>query len=233
MEKDKNYSIGTNNEKSLHKQIKGLYGEEENFETLVGNYIVDVVNDNQCIEIQTKNFYAIKPKLINLLEEGRNVILVHPIAVTKYLITVTEDGEVIGKRKSPKKGKIEDVFKELVNAWEVIKYYNFSLHILLVNCEEYRVTDGKGSYRRRGVSIGDRYFTEVVDTVKLQGPKDYLEFIPQCFYSGEEFTNKELAKEKGTTTPMATKITYTLNKVGLLENTGKRGREKLYKCIKK
>ena len=103
--------IGIQNEGSLHFALKMLYKQyDQNVEEKVESYIVDVVGKDILIEIQTKNFSAISKKLKVLLKNHR-VKLVHPIAEEKWLIYVDkETGEILSKRKSPKKGTIYDLF---------------------------------------------------------------------------------------------------------------------------
>lgn len=65
------------------------------------------------IEIQVPNFSAIKNKLIRLCKNHK-LCLIYPIAAEKWIATLAEDNiNVISKRKSSKKGRIEDVFDEL------------------------------------------------------------------------------------------------------------------------
>jgi len=61
----------------------------------------------------------------------------------------------LGRRRSPKKGSIFEVFKELVSIPSLIAKAGFSLEVLLIREEEFRCDDGKGSWRRKGKSICD------------------------------------------------------------------------------
>jgi hypothetical protein len=67
-------------ENSLHEGVKHWYAEpgdliEENVE----DYLIDIVRGEQLIEIQTRNFSAIKKKLAKLVHNHR-VHLVHPVS---------------------------------------------------------------------------------------------------------------------------------------------------------
>ena len=106
--------ININNEKSLHSSIKQWYAMPgDRLEVKVDKYIIDLVREDSLIEIQTKNFSAIGNKLIELIKFNK-VRLVHPIAIEKYIITTDGESEVITRRKSPKKGKLVDLFDELI-----------------------------------------------------------------------------------------------------------------------
>ncbi len=94
-------------EYSLHSELKKWYSiSEDELEVKVNDgFVIDILRDNLLIEIQTKNFSAIKKKLNKLVVDNR-VRLVYPIAKFKWIIYVSQVGNVINRRKSPKKGKL-------------------------------------------------------------------------------------------------------------------------------
>ena len=154
------------NEYSLHSAIKNWYSlPGDKFEVRIDGFIVDIVRESLLIEIQTKNFSAIKKKLTKLLE-NHEVRLVYSIPQQKWIVYVTESGEIVRRRKSPKKGRLSDLFYELVRTPNLIKEENFSLDVLMIEEEEVRCNDGKGSWRR-GVSIKDRKLMNVHSNVLL------------------------------------------------------------------
>ena len=116
-------------EYSLHSEIKDWYmvsGDE--LEVKVEDFIVDILRGKLLIEIQTGNFSAVKRKLIRLLLNNK-VRLVYPIAKLKWIVHLSKSGEFVRRRKSPKKGKLTDLFYELVHTPSLIKDRNFSLEI--------------------------------------------------------------------------------------------------------
>ena len=209
------------NEHTLHSEIKEWYslpGDE--FEVKVGGFIVDIVRGDLLIEIQTRNFSAIKKKLVSLVRE-RGVRLVHPIARRKWIIQVTKSGEVVRRRKSPRKGRITDLFWELVGFPDLVKTPHFSLEVLMVDVEEFRCNDGKGSWRRRGVSIQDRRMLNVASRTLIETPSDLLTSIPTPL---GQFTNRSLAAHLHVPIHLARKIAYCLRKSEACLMVGKRGR---------
>jgi len=219
-------SIGTHNESSLHSDIKKWYFKpgdmvEEKHE----GSIIDIKRGDILIEIQTKNFYAMSKKLRSLLKSNK-VILVHPIAEEKHILKVSDKGEVLNRRKSNKKGKIDDVFIELMRVPDIMCMENLTLEILMIKAEEIRCDDGKGSWRRKGVSIVDRRLVEVVSSHKFHNQRDLMKLLPKDM--NHQFTNKELAKAMKVSGSKASKITYCFRKMGLMEEVGKRGRELLF-----
>jgi hypothetical protein len=210
------------NEHSLHAEIKKWYSLPGDYmETKVDGFIVDIVRGSLLIEVQTRSFFAIKEKLTSLLDTHR-VRLVHPIPERKHLVQINTSGEVIRRRKSPKKGKLVDLFSELVSIPTLIRADNFSIEVLMIEEEETRCNDGKGSWRRRGVSIRDKKLLCVTDRVLFRSAKDFLRFLPR--HLDVRFTNKKLAREAGISISLARKITYCLRKMGIISKTGKRGK---------
>jgi len=213
-------------EHSLHSEIKDWYkisGDE--LEVKVEDFIVDILRGKLLIEIQTGNFSVIKKKLIKLLLNNQ-VRLVYPIATLKWIVHVSRSGEFIRRRKSPKKGKLIDLFYELVHTASLIGDRNLSLEVLLIEEEEVRCNDGRGSWRRRGVRIKDRKLLNVFDRIIYRDSRDFLEFLPKEL--DEYFTNKVLALKLGISVKLAQKITYCLRKMGAISIAGKKRNELLF-----
>jgi len=213
-------------EYSLHSEIKHWYmvsGDE--LEVKVEDFIIDILRGKLLIEIQTGNFSAAKKKLIKLLLSNQ-VRLVYPIAKLKWIVHVSGSGEFVRRRKSPKKGKLTDIFYELVHAPSLIEDRNFSLEVLLIEEEEVRCNDGRGSWRRRGVSVKDRKLLNVFDRIVFEDSRDFLEFLPKELDG--YFTNKVLALKLGISIRLAQKITYCLRKMGAISVAGKKSNEFLF-----
>lgn len=219
--------IGIQNESSLHLSLKMLYKQlDQNIEEKVENYIVDVVGKDILIEIQTKNFSAISKKLKILLKKYK-VKLVHPIAEEKWIINVDmETGEILSKRKSPKKGTIYDLFYELVRVPDILENENLTIDVLLIREEEIRCNDGFGSWRRKGISIIDRRLIDVISKIELLDPKDFLSLIPDNLE--QPFSNKDLATCCKIPIAKIRRMTYCLKKMNLINQVGKKRNELLY-----
>ena len=139
-------AIGTMGEKSLHAELKEWYSRPgDRLEVQVDGYLVDIRRGRRLIEIQTGNFSAMKRKLAELIRR-RRLSLVYPVAVDKWLVRVAADGRTsLGRRKSPKHGSVYDLFGELVSVPEMVAEPNFSVEVLLIQVEEVRRDDGRGS----------------------------------------------------------------------------------------
>ena len=213
-------------EYSLHSEIKNWYmvsGDE--LEVKVEGFIIDIVRGKLLIEIQTGNFSVVKKKLIKLLLNNQ-VRLVYPIAKLKWIVHISRSGNFVRRRKSPKKGKLIDLFYELVHTPSLIKDRNFSIEVLLIEEEELRCNDGRGSWRRRGVSVKDRKLLKVFDRIVFEDSRDFQAFLPKELDG--YFTNKVLALKRGISIKLAQKITYCLRKMGAISIADKKRNELLF-----
>jgi hypothetical protein len=219
--------IGTLQERSLHAAIKRLYeGPDAQSEVAIDGYIIDVVKDGLLIEIQTRNFTAIKDKLFELMKNHR-IKLVYPIPLEKWVVRCSPDGEkVISRRRSPKQLGIANVFEELVSIPTFPLNKNFSLEVILIREEEIRVQDGKGSWRRKGWSSVDRKLLDVLERRLFNEPKDFLLLIPDSLQ--RPFTSNMLAEATKIPKRIARKMTYCMRKIGVLKIVGKERNAFLY-----
>jgi hypothetical protein len=217
--------IGTLNEKNLHAALVQWFSRPgDEFESKVDEYIVDIKRKNLLIEVQIKNFSAIKEKLRNLCVKHK-IKLIHPIAQQKWIIKEEADGERVSKRKSPKRGRVEDIFTELIRIPTILSESNFSLCVVLVNLNEIWKNDGQGSWRRSNWSIADRYLIEVNEIHEFHHPKDLRNLLPPSIPG--TFTNHDVAAHLGISNSLAGKMTYCLRKLKELKVVGKKGRANL------
>src|SRR5262249_19509590 len=120
--------IGLLNEKPLHASLKQWYARPgDRFEVAVGGFVVYLVRDDLLIEIQTGHFASIKSKLTKLAR-SHQVRLVYPIVQEKWIVRLaTDDRGGVIRRKSPRRGRWEDLFRELVSVPQLLSNRNFSL----------------------------------------------------------------------------------------------------------
>lgn len=217
-------------ESSLHAALKvQLSKPGDQIEIPVDGFVIDIRHGEQLIEIQTGNFSALKSKLLALLEKYP-VCVVHPIPSEKWIIReFDQDATSIKKRKSPKHGRVEQLFYEIVRFPHLAAHPNFSLMILLTKEEEIRNNDGRGSWRRKGWSIKDRRLLEIVKCYLFQSPNDYLCLLPENLQT--PFTTRQLASRLSITYNLATKMVYCLRKMKLIERDGKIDRSFIFRII--
>ena len=220
--------IGTLNEKPLHAALKRWAAEPgDRFEVPIGRFVADIVRGDEILEIQTGSTVVLKRKLATLLAH-RAVRLILPIAVRKTLTTLDETGTEVGSRRSPKHGSLPDAFHELMNLRMFLGDPNFAIDIVLIHAEEVRRPRRRKrtrAYQRRW-EIEERRLIEVIDSVSLHHPADYLAFIPPTL--AEPFTTTDLGEAIGHPRRMATKMAYVLREMGVLTAVGRAGNSILY-----
>ncbi len=227
--------IGTLTEKSLHAALKQYLAQPgDRFEVRCEGYVIDIMrgqseNGLELIEIQTRSFSALKKKLANLLAEEYTVRLVHPIAAKKWICRLGQDGDIVSRRKSPKKGTSLQLFGELVYIPHLLPDERFSVEVLLTHEEEIRINDGAGSWRRQGWSIYDRRLLEVIERQRFDKPTDLLALLPEDL--PEQFTTRHIATGSGQRLRIAQQMAYVLRNLSLIEQAGKQGNAYLYERV--
>jgi hypothetical protein len=219
--------IGTLAERSLHAALKRYVAQPgDRAEVKVDGSVIDLVRGDLLIEIQTRNFSAIRRKLEKLLVSHR-VHLIHPVACDRWIVRTSADGSrPISRRKSPRRGCVEHIYNELVRMPHLAAHPNLTLEVLLVRDEEVRCDDGRGSWRRKRESIVDRRLLAVVERVVFRSAADHAARLPADL--PDMFTVAELSAALGQPTSLAGKMAYTLRHMGVLALAGKRGSAYLY-----
>lgn len=222
--------IGLLNEKPLHASLKAWYAQPgDQFEVAVDGFVIDIVRDDLLLEIQTGSFSSMKSKLIALLPSHR-IRLIYPIPQEKWIVKLaTDDDGASTRRKSPKRGRVEDLFGQAVSFPRLLMDDNFALEVLLIREEEVRRYDEKRNWRRRGWGTDERRLLEVVDRKVFDGPADWRGLLPDGL--GTTFTTADLAEAAGIKRPLAQKMAYCLRNMQLIELTGKQGRANLYRLV--
>lgn len=219
--------IGLLNEKPLHASLKEWYAQPgDQFEVTIDGFVIDIVRDDLLLEIQTGNFASIKSKLIKLVPAHR-IRLIYPIAREKWIVKQAKDnnGGMI-RRKSPKRGRVEELFWEMVSFPHLLVNPNFSLEVLMIREQEVRRYEEKRKWRRRGWIIEERRLLEVVDRRLFEEPVDLQALLPEKVE--ESFTTRDLAEALGIRRQLAQKMAYCLRQARVIELVGKRGRANLY-----
>jgi len=218
------------NESSLHRKLKYQYaGKGGKTEVSAGEYVADGRRkDGEYIEVQTGSFGPLKDKVKELAACG-SVRIIHPVAVKK-IIEVYKPGSPLGallyRRKSPLKGSPWDIFDALLSAPLLPLTPRLSIEVVLLDILEKRIKDGKGSWRRKGISLYDKELAACHESVLFKKPADYLRFIP--FKKREEFTSSLLAERKEINVNTARKALYVLTKMGVVKRKGKSGNAWVY-----
>jgi len=194
-------------------------------EVEVDGFVIDIIQDGILVEIQTGNFSGIKRKIKQLVEQHA-LRLVYPIAQEKWIVKLDQNGSSTARRKSPKRGRVVEVFKELVSFPELLDCSNFSLEVLLIREEEVRRYVGSKGWRRRGWVTEERRLLEVLERRLFERASDFWILMPAGL--PDPFTTADLAHEAQIPRRLSQQVAYCLRKTGVIETIGKRGRANLY-----
>ena len=198
-------------------------------EAPVGGYVVDALREGVAYEIQTGNFAALRGKLQALAEWGP-VVLVFPVAQVKTIVRLDPaTGVELSARRSPKRGRVTEVARQLLYLAEALRHGNLALEVVLTVERELWVDDGRGSWRRKGVSLVGRELVEVLEKHRFERAEDFLRLLPEGL--GEPFTTAELAEAGKLSKALAGRLAYGLWKLGAVERVGKRGKAYLYQHV--
>jgi len=219
-------------ETSLHRDLKMRYaGDGARFEVPLGKYRIDVVSGNRLVEIQHGSLVAIRDKVRRLLED-HDVMVVKPIVVRKRLVKqARKGGRVVQRRMSPKRGRLLDLFDELIYFTRVFPHRRLTLDVPLVDVEEWRYP-GHGRrwrWRENDHQVEDQKLLAIREVRRLQTASDLTGLIscslPRPFHTGH--LADSLAIERW----VAQRIAYCLRKIGTVRQVGKQRNALLYEFV--
>jgi len=219
--------IGTLGEKTVHSVLKSyLSPDAMNHEVKIGSYVADIYTGEEIIEIQTRHFDKLRKKLLVFLSFSP-VTIVYPIPHVKWIRWINpQTGEIHPPRKSPKTGTPYAIFPELYKIKDYLLHPNFSLHIILMDLEEYRFLDGWSQDKKKGSSRCDRIPVDLVQELRICEKKDYELLIPEKLSAS--FTSKDFKKAAGISLSAAQTALNILYHVGAIKRIGKSGKSYLY-----
>jgi hypothetical protein len=152
--------------------------------------------------------------------------LIYPIAEEKWIVKPAKGAKKKDtRRRSPRRGRVEDLFREMVGFPHLLRNRNFSFEVLMIREEEARRYDSKRNWRRRGWVTEERRLLEVVGRRVFETPADWRALLPEGL---ESFTARDLAKSLGIASALAQKMVYLLRNGGVIRLTGRQGRAYLY-----
>lgn len=232
--------IGTLREKRLHAIVKRYISEDVTTHEIPvrdllsddlnpaksTKIVADVLVNHHIYEVQTGGFYPLKKKIQWYLDHTDcNITVVHPMAGIKYLSWIDPaGGQVVSRNKYNKRGRVKDVAGELYWLSDFIKNPRFSLRILFLEIEEFRLLDGYGKEKKSRASHYERFPTTLLGDVRLYEPEDYaFYFLPESL-NHTPFTAAEYTKATGIRGKAAYSLLHLMVDMGLLSEGEKIGR---------
>ena len=222
--------VGTLAEKTVHAVLKHCCAPyADSREVSIGGYIADAVGEEGIIEIQTAGFCRMRKKLAVFLS-ACPVTVVWPCVERLWLRTVDSFGEAGPRRRSPKRQIPAGLFRELYGLGELVGSPGLRFKVVRLEAEELRSAE---KVRRKGHWPGyekiDRYPIALLGEVDIGSPDELWKLLPE---TPEQFPEEMTAAEFSACTGLGTDIGRMALKVfcrcGLAEETGKRGRARVY-----
>lgn len=223
-------TIGCLNESNLHAALKRLVAPAgSRFEVPRNGYVIDALHGDLLIEVQTRNFGAMRTKLAALLPEHK-VRLVLPVATTRWLVKHHDDSRT-ERRRSPKSAHAAHVFSELVYAPQLFAHPNLQIELALLEEEEHRVHAPGKAWRRKGWVVTGRSLVAVHERLLLEHPQQLLKLLPSELPA--TFRTVDLATLGKWPRRLAQQAAYCLVELELATRVGKEGNAYLYQLSRK
>ena len=225
-------SIGVQKERLLHAFLKYYLEPDAAFhEQPAAGFIADARRDGAIIEVQTRDLYRLKRKLEAFLAQPEimQVNVIFPIATTKWLVWVEEDGSCRPRRKSPKPGTPLQILPELYGLRTLLQNEKLTFTAAMLQLEEYRHLNGWSRDKKRGSHRMERVPLALDAMVALNVAADYQGMLPSGLPA--QFTVQELGKLCRMQQKAAWRSLHVLTVVGVVQKCGKRGRADLYEVL--
>ena len=190
-------------------------------------FVADVLIGDIIYEIQTGPFSPLREKIRWILDNTNyNVVVIHPIAETKWLNYIDDKTcNVERRKKSPQKGKFTDIAGELYYLRDFIGNPRFTLVLLMVEAEQYKKKTA-GNSRRTSYRKYELIPVSLLRAHVFRSPDDYRAFVPDGL--PERFCVKNYSSLSGIRGIDAYSIVKTLTYLGLFLEDGKIGRAAAY-----
>jgi hypothetical protein len=138
-------------------------------------------------------------------------------------------GNLLSARRSPRRGRVEDIFNLLVSIPSLLCCPRFELELILTHQDELRVYRQGQAYHRRGWVVVGRRLVSVERSVRIASPSAAASLLPPGL--PELFDTAQLAEAASVERRLAQQMTYCLRAMGALDTAGKRGNAILHRRV--
>jgi len=224
--------INLYSEYSLHDQLKRLAaGPGGRIEVDVEGKIADALRaDGEIVEIQTGSLSPIVDKAEFWSRRGFRQRIQIPLAAQKIILRIEQDtGEVLSRRRSPKKEELWSVFDRIVRASKLLSLPGLIIELVYVEIEEIR-TVLKEPVRRgrflKSYATVDRNLVAVRESREFASPADWLALLPEN--ENGYWTSVSLGKATNIGPARARKLLYSYARAELIKEIPSKDRVKRY-----
>ncbi len=241
-EKGVHGSVGTQNEQLIHSTLKNYYAPYcDDQEIKIGKFFADAVNEDGIFEIQTRSLHKLREKLKTFLDCS-HVTVVHPVIREYRTLYIREQSGEVVKETPPRKIKtLLKVFKELYSIRDFLLHENLTVILCGLRVEKRAYFSGEtppdmSSRSARKKCVIENIPLELLCETVLEKPLDYEVFLTPDLRGkladmSNGFTKKDLCKAANESA--SSLRLEVLRTVGLIEKTGKNGREFVYKLVER
>ena len=236
--------IGTLSEKQMHAAIKRFIcpdtschevkldvcdSYDENGEKMKKRrFVADILKDGTVYEIQTGRLAPLHEKISWILENTTyNIMVVHPIAKSKWVNVLNSKNDIEKRYRSPIKGKITDIAPEIYAFKDFIGSPRFALVILMIEAEQYMKNTAKNNRSRPRYKKYELIPVNLLSATVFSSIDDYKRFIPESL--DEVFTVKQFSRETKIRGMDAYSAVHSLCDIKLLTTCGKIGKATAYR----
>ena len=188
--------------------------------------VADVFKDDHIFEVQTGSLYPLRKKVgWYLSNTDYPVTVIYPIAAIRYLCWIDPtDGSISPRRRSSQKGSLMNLARELFWLSEYVGHPRFSIRVLFLEMEEYRMKDGWGNGGKRGSHRQERVPLSLLGDVTLSSPDDYATFLFPKDELPTPFTAAHFSKAIGIRGRATYGLLHLLERLGYVKTGEKIGR---------
>ncbi len=185
--------IGTLGEKAVHQTIKAYIEPRQEYrERKTLGFVADILNENGIFEIQTRSFEKLTKKIEKALCDFP-ITVVYPLVREKRICWLSQDtGEVVEIKRSPKHEYPCDALAELSKIGKFIGKDGFSVCIIFISADEYRILDGYDESRKKRATKYNIYPRELIEILEINTVEDLHKLIPENL--PERFESKDFYK---------------------------------------
>jgi hypothetical protein len=171
--------IGTLGEKHLHRALKYYFEpDEDKHEVAYLGAVADIKNERGIIEIQTRSFNKLIPKLERFLDY-EDVEVVLPIIEGKTICRIDpESGETKSIRKSPKKGKASDCLPEIDKIRKFLPHQRLKITLIFLDATEIRLANERIKVGRKRTDKIDCIPDKINSVMTLYRADEYISLLP-------------------------------------------------------